>query len=373
MPNRTRTGYKFWGLNEGTARLGAAMAVLAAGLTALSFADGPATVLASGGLIFMAGLSIGWWRARCRSDDTSSTEALHAKVFQATSEGATITDSNGIILAVNDSFTRMTGYLPDEVVGKNPSILSSGRHDHDFYQDMWRDILDRGSWEGEVYNQRKNGEIYPEWLRVTKITDTADGSVQYVGTFSDITQRKASEEKLIQRAYTDALTGAANRPYLNKFLDQEMSRVRRQGGCLACLFLDLDNFKPINDDNGHDAGDEMLRVIVQRIGEQLREVDLVARIGGDEFVVALLDCGSADDALQTANRILAMVRRPIPWQGQSFTLGCSGGIALYPDHARDRNDLIAAADQAMYRAKRKGGDYVALADPFTPRRKTSFG
>ncbi len=325
------------------------------------------------GLIFTAGVLAGWWVAQHRPGGPSAADVLHAKVFQSTTEGATITDADGLILAVNESFTHLTGYSSEDVIGKNPSMLSSGKHGAEFYKTMWCELLAKGSWEGEVYNRRKDGEVFAEWLRISQVTDGAGTATNYVGIFSDISARKASEEELLQHAYSDSLTGAANRPNLHRYLDQEISRIRRSGGRLACLFLDLDNFKPINDRHGHDAGDVVLKVIAGRIKVELREMDLASRIGGDEFVVALPDCGSADYALQIADRILAVIRRPISWQGQCFQVACSGGIALYPDHADDRNSLIAAADKAMYQAKGQGGGGVALAEQLPTRRKTTFG
>jgi len=356
------------------ARLHAGCAVaLVVVLSVVSLADGVYGSMAILGLVFTAGLFAGCWIVRRDPGRPTATEALHAKVFQSTTEGAIITDAGSRILAVNEAFTRLTGYAAQEVIGEYPSILSSGRHDAAFYNNMWDGIQTKGCWEGEVFNRRKSGEIYAEWLRISKVPGETGAPVNYIGVFSDITERKASEDLLVQHAYYDALTGAANRPYLNKYLDQEISRTRRGGGCLACLFLDLDKFKPINDNHGHDAGDEVLRVFVGRIKAELREVDLVSRIGGDEFVIALSDCGSTDYALQVANRILAMVGRPIPWQGGELRVGCSVGAAIFPDHADDRNSLIAAADKAMYRAKGQDGDSVVLAERLPPRRKSSFG
>lgn len=362
-----------WSKNWAAYLRAACLAVLVGTLTVLSFMEGLYGSAAVWGLFFLFGLYTGWWIAQRDPRRPTAAEALQAKVFQSTNEGATITDAGGHILAVNEAFTRLTGYSAQEVIGKSPSILSSGRHDAAFYDNMWDDILTNGHWEGEVYNRRKTGEIYAEWLRISKVPNAKGAAANYVGIFSDITERKASEALLVQHAYSDTLTGAANRPYLNKYLDQEISRVRRSGGCLACLFLDLDKFKPVNDRHGHDAGDEVLRVFVGRIEAELREVDLVSRIGGDEFVIALSDCGSIDYALQVASRILAMVGRPIPWQGGDLRVGCSVGVAIYPDHADDRNSLIAAADKAMYRAKGQAGNGVILAERLPLRRKSSFG
>jgi diguanylate cyclase (GGDEF)-like protein/PAS domain S-box-containing protein len=353
------------------AKSAAALAVALAVLSFMGVTYGATALI--WGLIFTAGVLAGWWVAQHRPGAPSAADVLHAKVFQSTTEGATITDAKGLILAVNNSFTRLTGYAPEDVIGKNPSILSSGQHEAGFYKTMWSELLAKGSWEGEVYNQRKDGEVFAEWLRISQVTDAAGTATNYVGIFSDISARKASEEKLLQHAYSDALTGLANRPNLHRYLDHEIYRIRRRGGCLACLFLDLDNFKPINDRHGHDAGDIVLKVIAGRIKVELREMDLASRIGGDEFVVALPDCGSADYALQIANRVLAVIRRPISWQGQSFQVGCSGGIALYPDHADDRNSLIAAADKAMYQAKGQFGSDVALADQLPQQHNTATG
>ena len=373
-----RTWGKIWGYQEGRTRSRArsvgslfVFAIVACALCLIAVFY-PTFIFASA--FFICGMAAGLWLMRPGPAEAKavSEATLHAKVFLTTADGATITDAEGNILAVNDAFTRLTGYGRAEVIGKNPSILSSGLHDDAFYNQMWGQIATGGYWEGEVYNRHKDGEVYAEWLRISKVPDPDGGAPNYIGIFSDITARKATEEHLYQRAYSDALTGAANRPYLNKYLDQEMPRVHRQASCLAVLFLDLDKFKPINDKHGHAAGDEVLRVIVDRIRGELRENDLVTRIGGDEFVVALSDSGSADGALQVASRILAMVSRPITWQGHEFHVCCSGGVAIYPDHADDRNALIAAADKAMYKAKARGGNYVALAERAPPQRKNSF-
>jgi PAS domain S-box-containing protein len=199
------------------------LAALIIALTLPLFAEGSYGFVAILGLVFTAGLFAGWWIGRRDPNRPAANEALHAKVFQSTTEGATITDAGGCILAVNRAFARLAGYSAQEVIGKSPSILSSGRHDAAFYNNMLDDILANGCWVGEAYNRRKNGEISAEWLRISKVPDASGAMENYIGIFSDITERKASEELLVQSTYSDALTGAANRPYLNKCLDHKLS------------------------------------------------------------------------------------------------------------------------------------------------------
>lgn len=278
---------------------------------------------------------------------------LHAKVFSWTTEGVTITDSQGTILDVNSAFSRITGYSRDEVLGKNPRILSSGQHDKHFYTCMWTDIISHGFWEGEIYNRRKDGTLYCEWLRIATAFDHNKRVLNYIAVFSDISKKKETEQTLIRQALQDPLTGLGNRSALDSFLGLQLARARRTGNKIACLYFDLNEFKPINDAYGHAAGDAVLREISKRLSSHARETDSVARLGGDEFVVVLSDIVSREQVDTIVQRILGSLEQEIDTAWGSFTITVSMGKSLYPDDANDQESLIRYADKAMYADKQK--------------------
>lgn len=278
---------------------------------------------------------------------------LASTVFKNTGEGILITNANREIISVNQAFTDITGFDIDDIKGKNPNILSSGRQNKAFYQRMWQDILTTGQWQGEIWNRRKNGETYPEWLSITQVKDNKDCISHYIGIFSDITERKAAEEYTAYLAFYDPLTSLANRHMLQERLEYWLSQAERDASKLALLFLDLDNFKYINDTLGHGCGDQLLCIISDRLQNSTRKNDTVSRFGGDEFIIILPDTGFKRAAL-VAEKILRKISEPITIQGHELTPQTSIGISLYPDDGTDLETLIKHADTAMYQAKNSG-------------------
>ena len=289
---------------------------------------------------------------------TSDRLQLAAQVFEHAAEGIVITSPQGIIEMVNPAFTRITGYTADEVVGQTPNLLHSGRHGHDFYETMWSSINNVDLWQGEVWNRRKNGEVYPEWLNISTVRDDAGNVAHYLGIFSDISDVKHSEQKLEHMAHHDALTGLPNRILLNDRIDTALRRAKRAEGMVAVVFLDLDRFKDINDSFGHATGDEVLKHVARRLVETVRTEDTVARLGGDEFVILMEEVGSPAEADQAAERILACLHPPMTVDHHEFFVGASLGISMYPRDGSDVDALIRNADTAMYQAKRLGRNSI---------------
>ena len=290
-------------------------------------------------------------------------EALHqaqaelkryATVFTNAREGMVITDDKARIVAVNPAFTEITGYPVEEVAGATPAKLSSGRQDQDYYQKMWGALQGRGQWQGEIWNRRSNGEIYPEWLSIAAVRDSDGQTTHYIGIFSDVTERKEAEARIHHLAHHDALTGLPNRLLLQDRLGQAIREARRKGTQVAILFMDLDRFKWINDTLGHDAGDHLLRTITRRCLEVLRESDTLARLGGDEFVAILPDLKDAQDAGLVARKLLAAITQPCMLGSHELSLTCSIGIAVFPGDGVTDSLLLRNADAAMYRAKSEG-------------------
>ncbi|MDO8813515.1 MAG: EAL domain-containing protein [Gallionella sp.] len=287
---------------------------------------------------------------------------LTAKVFENTMEGITVTDKNNHILEVNDAFTRITGYAREEVLGKTPVILKSGLHDKDFYAVMWQAINATGHWRGDVWNRRKDGEIYPEMLTISTIADDMGNVTNYVGIFSDITLLKQHEKQLEHIAHYDALTGIPNRVLLADRLQQAIAISKREKKLLAVCYLDLDGFKAINDSMGHEAGDQVLIEVSRRIKDTVREGDTVARLGGDEFVILLTGLDAPEECGSSLDRLLEAVAQPIPVLDKLFKLSASIGISLYPHDDDDPDILLRHADQAMYTAKQSGRNRYYLYD-----------
>ena len=280
---------------------------------------------------------------------------LAASVFTHAREGILITAADGTIIDVNDAFRRITGYSRDEVIGRNPRLLSSGRHDSEFYAAMWRDLVGKGYWYGEVWNRRKNGEVFAEMQTISSVRDDLGNPREYVALFSDITVLKAKASRLEHIAHYDALTALPNRVLLADRLQQAMARAQRYGQVLALAFLDLDGFKAINDQHGHRAGDELLIGVAARMKHCLRESDTLARLGGDEFVAVLLDLADAAASLPMLSRLLAAAAQPVPCGEHLLQVSASLGVTFYPQAAAANADqLLRQADQAMYRAKLSG-------------------
>lgn len=307
------------------------------------------------------------------TDVTQRKQAEQANRIAATAfesqQGMTITDSHGLILKVNKAFTKITGYSADEVIGKNPRLLQSGRQDSAFYKTMWECIHLSGSWQGEVWNRRKNGEIYPEWLNVSAVKDDAGATTHFVGTFSDIGERKAAAQRIETLAFYDPLTELPNRALLQDRLKQALASSARRKCDGALLLIDLDNFKTINDALGHDQGDLLIQQVARRLRACLRQSDTLARVGGDEFVALLEDpCQDGQSVSNQANamgdKILAVLRDPYEFSGTTHHSTASIGITLF-DGAKQKSieDPLKQAELAMYQAKKAGRNTLRFFDP----------
>jgi diguanylate cyclase (GGDEF)-like protein/PAS domain S-box-containing protein len=282
------------------------------------------------------------------------TLRLYATVFTNAAEGMIICDERNRIAAVNPAFTTITGYSLDEAAGKTPSLLRSGRHDPGFYRQLWSQLQAENHWRGEIWNRRKNGEVFPEWLSISAVLDDQGIARNYIGIFSDVTERKAAEARIHHLAFHDALTGLPNRILLEDRLDQAILQSRRSNRRTAVLFLDLDRFKNINDSLGHNVGDILLVQVSARCAAVLRETDTICRQGGDEFVIVLPDLETDQDAAHVARKIVRGLDQPFVLGGHELTVTGSIGIALYPDDGRSASELLRNADTAMYRTKAEG-------------------
>lgn len=278
---------------------------------------------------------------------------LAARVFDRAAEGVVVTDTNLCILTVNDSFTVVTGYQRSEVVGNTPSLLKSGKHPKEFYIDMWDKINSTGWWQGEIWNRKKNGDLYLEWLSINTVKGQDGKVVNYVAMFSDITQVRESQHRVEFLATHDDLTGLPNRTLFNDRLKLALARASRSKEHLTVLFLDLDNFKVINDTLGHEVGDMLLKEAAKRLLDCVRTEDTVARLGGDEFVL-LLEASERHEAVLTAERIIKALSRSFVLSGRECFVSASIGISMFPEDAQDPNGLLRNADAAMYRAKDQG-------------------
>lgn len=269
-------------------------------------------------------------------------------------ESMVITDANSVILKINRAFTETTGYTSEEVVGQTPSLLKSGRHDADFYREMWETLNRTGKWQGEIWDRRKNGEIYPKWLTITAVKDDGGVTTHYVGLHLDITERKQAEEIINNMAYHDHLTRLPNRALFYDRLQQAMAQVHRNNSLIAVLMLDLDRFKLINDELGHEWGDQALVEVSNRLLQCVRATDTVARLGGDEFSIILVDVTSKEVVCKMAGKIIAAIGQPYVLKGSQYKMGVSIGIYLASPGDRDMERCIKKADTAMYQAKESG-------------------
>lgn len=263
-------------------------------------------------------------------------------------------------MRANSSFCQLSGYRISEVKGQRTNLLKSDRHDAAFYKAMWDTLLQKGFWEGEIWNQLRSGEVRRHQLSISTVRDEHLQVSHYVGMLQDVTTRHQAEERVRFAAEHDTLTGLANRSLLMEQLECQLSLAKRHHHLLALLFIDLDGFKPINDQFGHQVGDHVLQVIAERFGKELRREDLLCRVGGDEFVVLVPHAGSMDDLMTLATKLVTTSRMPIRTSEHTVSLSASVGIAVYPDHGDHSDQLIAAADQAMYAAKRSKANGVVL-------------
>lgn len=279
---------------------------------------------------------------------------LTSKVVESASEAVVITNARNQIEYVNPAFTTITEFQPEEVLGGNPRVLQSGRHDPDFYRAMWAEIKATGRWRGEIWNRRKSGEFYAEWLSIVAIKDDEGTTTHHIAIFSDITHRKEDEERVWRQANYDVLTGLPNRALFLDRLNQAVRQSRRDGKRFALLFLDLDGFKTVNDTLGHAAGDILLQQTAHRLTDCMRASDTVSRLAGDEFTCILPGVHGREDVAMVAGKILEHLAEPFNLDGRYAEVRASIGIALFPDNASDTAELIRMADTAMYSVKRRG-------------------
>ena len=287
---------------------------------------------------------------------------LAASVFTYAREGILITDSAGTILDVNETFTQITGYSRDEALGQNPRMLASGQHEPEFYAAMWNELGTSDHWTGEIWNRRKGGEVYAEALTISAVRDAAGVTRHYVALFADITTMKEQQRQLEHLAHFDALTGLPNRVLLADRLRQAMAQSLRRQQSIGVAYLDLDGFKTVNDQRGHEMGDKLLVVLAQRMKAVLREGDTLARIGGDEFVAALVDLEHAQDFEPVLERLLRAAADPVTVDDVVLQVSVSIGVTTFPQDGADADRLVRHADQAMYQAKQSGRNRYALFD-----------
>lgn len=306
------------------------------------------------------------------SIDSESAEAVEAvepfmqardistilRIVENLDQGLMLTDAEQRILYANPAFTAITGYLPDEIIGQTPRLLSSGRHNAEFYRSMWQALQDDGNWFGEIWNRSKDGTLYLQWIDIQAIHDEQGRLTNYLATFTDVMRKRQQEDRLRFLALHDSLTGLANRILLTDRGRQAIFRADRTERSLAILFIDLDRFKSINDSLGHDIGDEVLIEVAQRLRQAVRSEDTLARFGGDQFICLLPDIETRHDALRVANKLLTALAEPVAVAGHQFKVGASIGVSAYPSDGAFFDDLIIRADRAMMRAKRAGGNLI---------------
>jgi diguanylate cyclase (GGDEF)-like protein/PAS domain S-box-containing protein len=283
-------------------------------------------------------------------------------VYESSSEGIMVMDRNNRIISVNPAFVHITGYSYDEVVGRDPKILRSGLHTAEFYAEIWRSLQETGTWRGEIWNKRKNGQVYPQSMRIDTILGDDSEVSKRVCIFSDITEKKLAEEQIKHTALHDALTDLPNRILYEDRLHQALAMARREKTSLALLYIDLDHFKPVNDTLGHTTGDTLLKLVAQRMLDCVRKTDTVARVGGDEFAVVLPAVHSRQNAMIVAEKIRKKLETPFEINGKQLDISSSIGCAMYPDDGQDETTLTQGADQAMYMAKQNGRNRVCFKD-----------
>ncbi|WP_417840433.1 EAL domain-containing protein [Terasakiella sp.] len=286
----------------------------------------------------------------------ASQNSLHLahKIIEASLDGIIIVNSQGKIDYVNPTFTHVTGYSSDEAVGQTPALLKSGRHEENYYTEMWQQLQIDGYWQGEIWNRRKNGEVYPEWLTITAIRNDAGDIYQYAGIFCDISERKNQENQIRRLAYFDELTKLPNRRLFSDRLNMAVARSKRHHERLAIMFVDLDHFKKINDTLGHNTGDALLVEAAERLKHCTRDEDTVARMGGDEFILLFPEIESVDEVTKVAQRIVEAFSEPFIVDQQNLFVTASLGISVFPDDGEDTETIIKNADVAMYRSKDAG-------------------
>jgi diguanylate cyclase (GGDEF)-like protein/PAS domain S-box-containing protein len=321
-------------------------------------------LIVAGLMLFLVWMMRRLEKSEARRRTADEQNRLLASVFEHSGEALIITDADNAILNVNPTFSQLTGYEPGYAVGKNPSFLSAGSTSKEKYQEMWQSILATGGWQGEIWDRHKEGHAYPNWLTISTIRDAAGNISHYIGSFTDISTRKAAEERIHYLAHHDALTGLPNRLHLQSRLEQALASARRENKKLAVLFIDLDRFKLINDSFGHHVGDGLLVQVAERLRESVRESDVVARLGGDEFIVALTDI-EQNTVNTVADKMLQYLSRPYLVAGHEVHSTPSIGVGLFPDDGQDLETVMKNADAAMYEAKAAGRNTWRFFKPAT--------
>lgn len=294
--------------------------------------------------------------------EAERNDRISGAVFDNAAEAILVTDTDNHIVRVNPAFTAITGYTPNEVRGQDPKLLKSGHHDQEFYAAMWHSLLTTGLWQGEIWNRRKNGDAFIEWLSITRITDS-DGEGGFVATFSDITRRKEAEDLMRHKAHHDPLTDLPNRALFYDRLQNALLNSKRYKRAFALLYVDLDYFKEVNDHLGHAAGDTVLIETSRRLSSCLREADTIARLGGDEFAMILTEVKHIGDAEDIAQRALHALSAPFALAEGTAHISCSIGIALFPNHGEETEILQRHADKALYAAKDGGRNTYRIYTP----------
>ena len=330
--------------------VGTALVMLGVGVSA-----GPLFIV----LALAFALALVEWLAHYRH----AHNGLASKVFDTSSNGIMITDSHNIVLTVNPAFTAITGYTAEDMIGKNPRLLSSGRQDQAFYEKLWQSIKTDGMWQGEIWNRNKDGAVFVEWLTINAVKNIKGETTHHIAIFSDITERKEQTDRLEYLATHDPLTGLANRALFSELLNKALSEARRSKSSVAILFLDIDKFKQINDTFGHYIGDLLLQHVANSLLKLLRAGDIVARQGGDEFIMALPNLSSPQAAILLAEKILRTLEEPCTLNGQALKVTTSIGIALFPEDGTEIGQLMQSADIALYRAKQAGRNNFQLFKP----------
>ncbi|WP_072679921.1 EAL domain-containing protein [Arcobacter sp. LA11] len=296
------------------------------------------------------------------SDSQNSNYLSHIVIDQL-KDGVIITNEKAEILKVNNAFTEITGYSTSEALGQTPRLLKSGRHSMDFYKKIWYDIEHHGWWSGEIWNKRKNGEVFPEWLQVNRVIEPVTKRIFFTSIFSDISERKKHQLELDRLAHYDTLTGLVNRHFLQISLSNLLEKSEKKNSKNGILFLDLDHFKQINDIYGHHEGDLLLQEAAQRILATVRTNDIVARVGGDEFIIVLSRIQSEEFVSKIGNSLVKELRKPFFINNNEHIIGASIGIAISPLHGTQIGELMSRADSAMYRAKKSGRNQVSVFRP----------
>jgi diguanylate cyclase (GGDEF)-like protein/PAS domain S-box-containing protein len=288
---------------------------------------------------------------------------LLAQALAAIANAIFITDADGKIVWVNEAFCRLSGYTQQEAVGRTPAMLSSGQQSQSVYVDLWQTIRSGQVWQGELIDQRRDGSTYTVEQVITPLRDAQGAITHFIAIQHDITQRKRQSEREHHLAYHDVLTGLANRAAFSETEQKAISQAKRTQRMLATLFVDLDEFKPVNDRLGHHTGDQLLAAVAERLRGAVRQTDTIARIGGDEFAILVTDLQDGNVAVALARKLIDALAQPFALRGQQVRITASIGIALYPADGNDTETLLINADKAMYQAKFRGGNHYQLYDP----------